>query len=140
MREGWYEDDYLILFDQAEISVVSDRYAISHSLPGYDVIGLRGWDDFIVRDSAGHMYSVPAVVPNLQHLSPFVLPNDRTVLKSDDRFAGKIKWYVKPILFGGSPEPGENLTWVSHEQHAQLVRWWNEKYRELTAQKSDVPR
>jgi len=138
MREGWFEDDYLILFADGEIPAVSDRYAISKWLPGYEVVGLRGWDDFIVRDSRGRTYSVPAVGPDLKHASPFAFPNDRTSLKGDDRFTGKIKWYVKPILFGGSPDLGENLTWVSHEQHAQLVRWWNEKYRELRAQKSDV--
>jgi hypothetical protein len=136
MREGWHKDDYLILFDEEEISAVSDRYAISQSLPGYQVVGMRGWDDFIVRDTAGRTYSLPTLVPDPRHLAPVVLPNDRTVLKSDDRFTGKIKWYVKPILFGGSPDPDENLTWVSHEQHAQLVRWWNQKYRELKAQTS----
>jgi hypothetical protein len=138
MREGWHNDDYLVLFDGAEISAASNRYAISESLPGYDVIGLRGWDDFIVRDTADHTYSIPAVGPDLRHLSPFVLPDDRTVLKRDDRFIGRIKWYVKPILFGGDPDLGENVTWVSHEEHAQLVRWWNEKYRELKAPKSDA--
>ena len=61
MIEGWNGADYLILFDEGEISPVSDRYAISCSLPGFQVIGLRGWDDFIVRDSAGHIYCVPTV-------------------------------------------------------------------------------
>jgi hypothetical protein len=140
MREGWHNDDYLILFDQGEIPVVSSRYAISQLLPGYQIVGLCGWDDFIVQDEVGHTYSTPAVAPDLRRLSPFVLPSDRTVLKGDDRFVGKIKWYVKPVLFGGSPDPGENLTWVSHEQHAQLVRWWNEKHRELKAQKPDAAR
>jgi hypothetical protein len=133
MREGWHEDDYLILFDEAEISAVSDRYAISQSLPTYRIVGLRSWDDFIVQDVAGRTYTIPTVAPDLRHLSPFVVPNDRTVLKGDDRFVGKIKWYVKPVLLGGSPDLSENLTWVSHEQHAQLVNWWNEKVRQLRA-------
>jgi hypothetical protein len=41
----------------------------------------------------------------------------------DFRYSGKIKWYIKPIVFDGDPNPGENLTWVNHEKHAQLVRW-----------------
>jgi hypothetical protein len=30
------------------------------------------------------------------------------------------------------PEDDDNLAWVSHEEHARLVRWWNERYRGLT--------
>jgi hypothetical protein len=136
MREGWHNDDYLVLFDEAEISAATNRYAISESLPGYEVVGLCGWDDFVVRDSAGQTYTIPSVAPEERHLSRFLPPNDQTALQGDDRFVGKIKWYVKPILFGGSPDLAENVTWVNHEQHSQLVRWWNQKYRELKAQKS----
>jgi hypothetical protein len=136
MREGWHNEDYLVLFDEAEISDASDRYAIAESLPGYEVVGLRGWDDFVVRNTAGQIYTIPSVAPEARYLSPFVPPNGHTALQGDDRFAGKIKWYVKPLRFGGEPDLAENITWVSLEQHAQLVRWWNEKYRELNAQKS----
>ena len=134
MLEGWHNGDYLVLFDEAEITAASDRYQISQMLPGYQILGLRGWNDFIVRDAAGYTYSIPAVVPDPRRLSPFALPSDQTDLKGDDRFSGRIKWYVKPLLFGGSPDLGENATWVSHEEHVQLVRWWNGKYRELKAQ------
>jgi len=61
MNEGWLGDDYLILFDEAEVAAPSDRYGISQLLPGYQVLGLRGWDDFILRDSARQIYSVPTV-------------------------------------------------------------------------------
>lgn len=136
VREGWHNDDYLILFDEAEISTASNRYAISELLPGFEVIGLCGWDDFVVRDAVGRTYTVPAVVPDVRHLSPFVRPSDQAALHCDNRFTGKIKWYVKPIVFGGSPDLGENIAWVSHEQHAQMVKWWNEKYRQTKMQKS----
>jgi hypothetical protein len=136
MREGWHNDDYLVLFDEAEISAASNRYAIAQLLPGYDVVGLRGWDDFLVRDTAGQTYSITTVAPEVRHLSSFAAPSDHVTLQGDDRFAGKIKWYVKPLRFGGSPDLAENVTWVNHEQHAQLVRWWNEKYRQIKVQKS----
>jgi len=131
MNEGWLGDDYLILFDEAEVAVASDRYAISQLLPGYQVLGLRGWDDFILRDSAGQTYSVPTVSVNTKYLSPFNLPETKLSLRPDPSFSGRIKWYVTPIAFGGDPSVGENLIWVTHEQHAQLVRWWNDKYRSL---------
>jgi hypothetical protein len=92
MHEGWHNDDYLVLFDEAEISAASNRYAISEAIPGYEVVGLRGWDDFVVRNTAGQTYTVPSVAPEVRQLSPFVLPNDLTALRGDDRFVGRIKW------------------------------------------------
>jgi hypothetical protein len=134
MNEGWHGDDYLILFTELEVAGASDRYGISTLLPGYEIIGLRGWDDFIVRDSAGRTYSVPTVPVEFQYLSPFAVPDEEPRLRSDARFSGKIKWYVKPIVFGGDTNVGENLTWISHDQHAQLVRWWNNQYRSAKVQ------
>jgi hypothetical protein len=70
MKEGWVEDDYLILFSQSEIPAVTDRYAFSHSLPGYQVLGLRGWDDFIILDSQRRTFSIPTVPLDPQYLAP----------------------------------------------------------------------
>src|SRR4029077_14126839 len=92
----------------------------------------RGWDDFIVRDQNGDVFSVPTVPFDMKKLTPFQMPNGAPDLQPDDRFAGRIKWYVKLVVFGGDPEIGDNLVWVSHEEHAELVLWWNERYRELT--------
>src|SRR5690242_17092650 len=74
MIEGWYNDDHLILFDGAEVPTASDRYAISELLPGYRVIGLRGWDDFILQDLTGRTYRVPTVPAIARYLSPYDLP------------------------------------------------------------------
>jgi len=130
MREGWYGDDYVILFSEDEATTASRRYGIGEALPGYTIVGLWGWDDFLVRDPAGHTFTVPTVPISPEDLSEIDLPPGAP-LSADDRFAGRIKWYVTPILFGGDPEPGENLIWVSHDDHAALVVWWNAKYREL---------
>jgi hypothetical protein len=135
MREGWNADDYLILFDEAEVPDASSRYGIVDALPGFQVIGLRGWDDFLVRDAKGGVFTIPTVPLDVKYLAPFTLPCGETRLREDRRFTGKIKWYVKPVAFGGDPKPGENLTWVDHEQHAQLVRWWHGVYRGLVAKK-----
>ncbi len=128
MIEGWNGDDYLILFDEGEITSASARYSITQYLPGFQVVGLRTWDDFIVKDSEGHVYCVPTVPAVPQHLSPFSFPKSLSVLP-DERFRNTVKWYVTPIAFGGDPSNGKNLIWVSHEQHSQLVRFWNDKYR-----------
>ena len=131
MNEGWHGDDYLILFEGFEILAAENRYGFAKFLPGYRLIGLCGWDDFIVRDEAGHFYSIPTVPIDPQFLEPFTPPQPEAKLVSDPKFAGKIKWYVQPIVLGGDPKAGENLTWVTHEQHGQLVQWWNEKYRSV---------
>jgi hypothetical protein len=130
MKEGWLNDDYLVLFSEEEVDAISSKYGISQSLPNYALVGLRGWDDFIVQDSRGALFTVPTVPIGKEHIEPFSLPENPS-LKSDGRFTGKIKWYVKPLVFGGDLKDSENLIWVSHEQHAELVAWWNNQYRAL---------
>ena len=122
MIEGWYGSDHLILFNEAEIAAVSDRYAVSEFLPVYKVIGLRGWDNFILQDSSGATYCAPTVPAVAEHLSAYALPSAGATLSPDDRLQGKIKWYVKPIVFGGDPQSDANIIWVCHDQHGQLVK------------------
>ncbi len=74
MREGWHLNDYLIFFDEPEITAASDRYAISLWLPGFSVLGLRSWDHLIVKNLAGETFFVPTVPVDAQYLAPFVPP------------------------------------------------------------------
>jgi hypothetical protein len=134
VRQGWYGDDYLILFNDSEASSASDSYGISQLLPGFKVIGLRGWDDFILQDSKGGTYSVPTVPAISTYLSPYALPPAGSALAADDRFQNKIKWYGKPVVFGGDPQLGANVVWVSHGEHAQLVKYWNGLYSSVKSQ------
>ena len=133
MKEGWHGEDYLVLFTDKEIQVESERYGISAMLPGYQVIGLRGWDDFIVQGPDGEVSTVPTVPCDAGLLRPFHLPPPLSELASDDRFKGRLKWYLKPIAFGGDSAPGENLSWITHDEHAELVWWWNSRYREVAS-------
>ena len=132
MREGWLRNEYLVLFADREVQPASTRYGIPDMLPGYQVVGLRGWDDFIVEDQGGNVFTVPVVPCDAKHLTPYELPVVMDELDADDRFTGKLKWYIKPIAFGGDPGLSENLRWVSHTEHAELVRWWNAQYRAVT--------
>jgi hypothetical protein len=133
MKEGWLNGDYLILLDEAEVAAFTAPYGIDRYLPGFSIVGLRGWDDFIVADQEGRRFTVPTVPLLESHLQPFESPVDASALRADARFIGKIKWYIQPVVFGGDPSPGDNLTWVNLEQHAQLVRWWNEKYKSVAS-------
>jgi len=131
MQEGWHGEDYLILFSEPEIEAAAQRYGLPELLPEHHIIGIVGWDDFIVRNRTGEILRIPTVPLNTRYLEPFELP-ESPLLESDERFVGRIKWYVKPLVFGGEPENESNITWVSHEQHGQLAVWWNQQYRRLT--------
>ena len=132
MREGWVEDDYLILFDGNELETRADNYMFSSLLPGYKLLGLRAWHHFIVDDSAGNLFTVPTIPVDEQYLAPFRLPGVDRAWTTDERLSGKVKWYVKPLILGGDASD-ENQTWVTHDQHAQLVRYWNDMYRSMKA-------
>jgi hypothetical protein len=121
MTEGWFGDDYLIAFNEAEIASASDRYSISRFVTGPQVTGLRGWDDLIVRDSVGLVYTVPSVAMDSGFLSRYVFPEAESSLIPDQRFVGKIKWFVQSIVFGGNPNREKNVIGVNHEEHAQAV-------------------
>ncbi len=137
----WLGDDYLILFADSELASASERYAISKWLPGYTVVGLRGWDDLIVKDGVGQTHSIPAVPLDLQYMAAFVVPGSKHDLEDDQpRYAGKIKWYVKPIVFGGEVN-NENTIWINHTEHAGLVNFWNRLYwhvKDPSADGSDI--
>jgi len=80
----------------------------------------------------GRTYSVETVPAIAEYLKPYALPPAcSTDLGSDDHFQGKIKWYQLPVVFGGDPKLGKNVIWVSPEEHAQLVRFWNDRYRSV---------
>lgn len=131
MREGWCDDKYLIVFGDEEARFATDRYGVSAYLPDFALVGLFGWDDLLVRDAAGRLFSVPAVPCVAKHLATFPEAFLSSPLQEDQRFTDKIKWYIKPLVFGGDPQAADNMTWVSHEQHAALVRWWNDLYRSV---------
>ena len=138
MIEGGLDEEYLVLFDESEHGVASARYAIERWLPGHRVIGLRGWNDLLVQDNASQVFSVPCIPLSHEHAAPFAMPSGQFKLSQDSRFANKIKWHVQPLVFGGDPSAEGNISWVSHEQHGQLVAWWNERYVQSKARGAEA--
>ena len=112
MIEGWAGDDYLVLFSTDEAEAASERYGITDLLPGFRILGLRGWDDFIVEDEHGATFTVPTVPCDRGELARFSVPECNQLIP-DDRFTGKVKWYITPTKFGGDPAATENITWIS---------------------------
>ena len=129
MREGWCNDDYWVLCeDQKEAEHLTAIYGLAEYLPGYFIVGLKGWDYFILIDRESQYFSVPTIPLEQASLAPFHFPAEPLRLESDDRFTRKIKWYVKPIPFGGDPSAKENMAWLSLDEHAEVVKWWNKFY------------
>jgi len=71
---------------------------------------------------------VPLTNDRLDH---YEFPIENLRLEVDPAVAGRVKWYVTPLIMGGSPTDEKNMTWLSYGEHMQLVRWWNAKYQEL---------
>ena len=102
MNEGWQNQDYLILLDRDESFAAMQAYRFDRYLPGYTLIGLKGWDDFIVINASGVMLTVPTLPLDATLAAPFTLTQQPS-LHPDARFTAKIKWYLKPLVFGGDP-------------------------------------
>jgi hypothetical protein len=131
MLEGWQGDDYVILFDETESADFSAKYEIGKHIAGYLVVGLKGWDDFILRGADGQLATVPTVPIVAEHVAPLEIQRLPRQLQPDSRFRGKVKWYTQPIVFGGDPLSKDNTTWISLEEHIRLVKWWNDRYQQL---------
>jgi len=93
MTEGWINEEYLVLFSREESNSLSAKYDFAKYLPDHNLIGLRGWDDFIVVDPNGEVFSLPTIPMDLTLAEPFVL-SENLAFEPDDRFKGKIKWYL----------------------------------------------
>ncbi|MBU1218771.1 hypothetical protein KKF34_12305 [Myxococcota bacterium] len=132
MKDGWYNEEYYSLAEsQQEAMQLTAEYGISESLPGYFFIGLIGWDDFILSSEDGNYFRVPTVPLAHEYLKPYQFPVEKIRMEIDPRFTEKVKWYITPLIFGGSPTDEKNMAWISYSQHAQVVRWWNKKYQEM---------
>lgn len=138
MTEGWSGQDYLIWFEQ-RAAALHDAYGLARRLPGYRLLGLRSWDDFIVADPQGRQFTVPTVPAVQAYLATYAPLSAREPLRPDPIVAGRVKWYVTPLVFGGDPRAGDNVIWVSLEQHTQLVQFWNRKYDEVRPSNSAAP-
>lgn len=88
MNEGWHGDTYLIVLTQDESAAAMTAYGFNRFLPGYTLVGLRSWIDFIVVNQVGAMYTVPTVLLDPSLVTAF--PNPQHVaLEADEGSPGK---------------------------------------------------
>jgi hypothetical protein len=132
MKEGWIDDTYVILFEgHEEQAEITKGYELEKYLPGYQIQAISGWDDFIIRNQEGEQFRVPTVPLVQKYLEKVDQTRETREIEEDDRFAGKIKWYVKPVVFGGDPASEENMTWIDLKTHKEYVTWWNKVYQDV---------
>ena len=82
MKEGWFNDDYWLLCeDKKEAERLTTSYGLSDYLPGYFIVGLKGWDDFILVDQESKYFLIPTVPLERKKLSPFSFPTEKLQLK-----------------------------------------------------------
>ena len=75
MTEGWFNDNYWALCDdEKEATQVTALYGLADYFPDYLIVGLRGWDDFILGNRQSRYFTVPTVPLDEQYLEPFDFP------------------------------------------------------------------
>ncbi|MEM9400752.1 MAG: hypothetical protein AAF984_11140 [Verrucomicrobiota bacterium] len=129
MQEGWLGNEYIVLFEEDEISQKSVAYNVEQLLPGHRILGLISWDDFLVVDQATEqVYRVPTIPASLMNRKIWTADIKTDEFCHDQRYTGKVKWHVRPTALGGNPESSKNLVWISHDEHPELVKYWNEMH------------
>lgn len=75
MREGWCNKDYWALCeDQREAEHLTAIYGLAEYLPGYFIVGLKSWDEFILADCEGQYFLVPTVPLERAGVASFRFP------------------------------------------------------------------
>ena len=128
MKEGWADDTYVIAFDDDEALHVTSLYGIENYLPGHIVVAIVGWDEFIVRNKTGGLLRVPTIPLVQNYVEKLPSMPDTSRLIASPEHTGRIKWYVKPLIFGGDPGDASNIEWVDMQSHQKLVQFWNNRY------------
>ena len=128
MNHFWInKEHYNILSteESARYEVVLKKY-----INKFRVIGIVGWDNFILSDGSNH-FSIPTVPVDQKYLKELEYPDLKPMTKSEQSEHSKIKWYLTPLIFGGSPDSESNIAWVTIDEHIKLITFWNQKYFEI---------
>jgi hypothetical protein len=136
MTEGWIDNTYYIFFDSIEETAVTLAYHLGEYLPGFFLTGIKGWDELILRDSSGKHFLIPSLPLDKRFLEQYDFKIDPKKIITDDKLTGKIRWYIKPLIFGGDAVSEANILWVNLAKHQELVIFWNDLFRkEITKEK-----
>jgi hypothetical protein len=130
MTYGWYNDIHYNLFSPDEVDIYLKKNALQKYFSSYQLVGLVGWDDFLLKQNNSY-YTIPTVPIDFKYLSEFDFNLNIDELKNDKNITDKIKWYIKPLIFGGDPKLGENIQFIDLGTHAELIAFWNKTYCSL---------
>lgn len=130
MNSGWNDEIFYNLFEDNEIKMFNQKYILTNKPNEYKIIGLYFWDDFIVSKGQ-ELVKIPTIPFDLKYEEKIEINLENIHLDNDKKINNYIKWYNKPLIFGGSPELDDNIQWINIEHHIELVNFWNKKYREI---------
>ena len=105
MREGWLDDEYLILFEERSASFEKD-YGFSYLLPGFRLIGIHGWDEFLVEDKGRNLFTVPTVPLLRKHLAPFKFEKSLETSSPMIRFVERLSGMSRRLFLAGTRHSG----------------------------------
>lgn len=97
MIQGWLQDIHISLFPQDSCEQIAGSYGLSEALPGYSLIGLLGWDDFLLKSDSG-LYTCPTVPIDPKYLQTIDIKIDTGDLRPDPELNDRIKWYITPLI------------------------------------------
>lgn len=145
--EGFIGDRYIVFWKAEELADFNREYEVGKYAPGMLLFGSHGGGEaygFDTRSAAMPIVCVPFIGMELRYASPvakdfadLLCPACGAAMSNhrDDRLTrGMDLVEIKPIIVGGDPVDPENKTWVTRQQHFELVRFWNRLIGDLRKQ------
>jgi hypothetical protein len=142
--EGFVGDEFVRLYDPAELAQLNQAYGFPLYLPGLVLFGSNGCGDAYAYDRRGQAVSVvkvPFVPLEWEYVeevasgvSALLLSYARAAAVSQEpnpELLGAEVDQVQPICLGGSATDPKNQFAFPRAKHIEAVAFWNRTYREV---------
>src|SRR4051812_12487051 len=150
--EGFVGQSYFRLYPVENLAKLNAAFGVQEFAPGLVIFGSNGGGEafaFDMRTSAPGVVQLPFIPMAYEYIierSPsfadFLVrmarpdPGDHRTLPThiNPDTLGKEIHEITPIVFGGSPTDPANKAYLTTEQYAEYVVWWNRTYRNVRSQ------
>lgn len=145
-REGFLGRQYLRLYRLEELRHLNEAYQISLCRPDLVVFASDGYGEgFAFYKGSSQLLNIPLIpIPVINENIDSVAPDFNAFAQANlsepaaalsQHPVGQELHLKQPLCFGGDWNDEKNLVWVTPPQHAELVRYWNRIYRDVSRQK-----
>ncbi len=152
--EGFVGSHYFVLWRVGDLREFNQDFQVAEYAPGLLLFASTGGGEGYAFDARPGANMVIRMVPfigmslrdalhvadNFDHLltrmdDAHITP---TLSTDHERPRGLERFFIKPIILGGSTDDPQNVTYLNRQQHIQVVRYWNPIIAGLrTQQKSE---